>query len=122
MRKLIEDSEFFKMLMNLQDISQDFYMYSVTFRRRLTALLPLIFVALENPRCTNEAYQILIMSIRIQDRGLLTAGREQEDLAKDEMHRLLLLIPFFHQQFIGEPNVEGLRQSSTMFPSPRAMI
>ena len=85
------------MLMNLQDLSEYFYAYSITLKRRLSALLPLIFVAIENPQCSNEAYQILIMSIRIQDHGLLSTGHEQEDLAQDEMHRLLLLLPYFHQ-------------------------
>ena len=96
-KKIIEESEFFKMLMNLQELSAEFFLYSISLKLRKTALLSLIFVALENPRCTSDAYQILILSIRIQDHRLLTPGGEQEDLAKDELHRLLLLLPFFNQ-------------------------
>jgi hypothetical protein len=122
MRRLFEESEFFKMLMSLQNLSQDFYNYSITLRQRVSALLPLVFIAFENPKCTSEAFQILIVSIRIQDHGLLTIGVKSEDLAKDEMHRLLLLLPFFNQQMLGEPTQVGLRQSSTMFSSPRAIV
>lgn len=125
MRRILEESDFFKLLINLQEVSPDVLNYSLSLRQRRTALLSLIFLALENPKCASDAYQILIMSIRVQDHSLLTAGGLQEDLAKDELHRLLLLLPFFNQQFLGEPLIGdelGLRQSSTMFPSPRAMI
>ena len=103
MRRIIEESEFFKTLLNLQTLSQEFFAYSISLTQRKNSLLSLIFVALENPKCTREAYQILILSIRIQDHGLLTHNDDQLDLAKDELHRLLLLLPFFNQQFLGEP-------------------
>lgn len=96
MRKIFEDSDFFKMLMNLQEISPDFFLYSISIKQRKTALLSLIFVALENPKCASDAYQLLIMSIRIQDNSLLSAGDLHKQLAKDELHRLLLLLPFFN--------------------------
>jgi len=103
MRKIFEDSEFFKMLMNLQEISPEFFLFSISIKQRKTALLSLIFIALENPKCASDAYQLLIMSIRIQDHSLLSAGDLHKQLAKDELHRLLLLLPFFNQQFLGEP-------------------
>lgn len=65
MRRILEDSEFFRQLRDLQEVPQEFYLYSLGFKARKTALLSLLFVALENPRCASDAYQILIMSIKI---------------------------------------------------------
>jgi len=56
MRKILEDSDFFKLLINLQDISQEVFRYSLSLRLRKTALLSLIFLALENPKCASDAY------------------------------------------------------------------
>jgi len=56
MRKILEDSDFFKLLINLQDISPEVYCYSLSLRQRRTALLSLIFLALENPKCASDAY------------------------------------------------------------------
>jgi hypothetical protein len=65
MRRILEDSDFFKLLINLQEVSQDVLSYSLSMRQRKTALLSLIFLALENPKSASDAYQILITSIRV---------------------------------------------------------
>lgn len=56
MRRLLEDCEFFKMLIGLQDLSDQFYFYSLTLTKQLSALLPLVFVAIENPNCSQDAF------------------------------------------------------------------
>jgi hypothetical protein len=65
MRRILEESDFLKLLIGIQKLSSHFYSYSISIKRGKTALLPLLFAALENPHSCEDAYKSLIVTIRI---------------------------------------------------------
>lgn len=65
MRRILEESDFMKLLIGIQKLSSHFYNYSLSVRAGKTALLPLLFAALENHACCEDAYRSLIVTIRI---------------------------------------------------------
>lgn len=101
MRRILEESDFLKLLIGIQKLSSHFYSYSMSLARCKTALLPLLFAALENHKCCEDAYKSLIVTIRIQDSKLLNCSYDESVRAESELHRFLLLVPFFYQQFLG---------------------
>lgn len=109
MRRILEESDFLKLLIGIQKLSSHFYSYSLGLREAKTAFLPLLFAALENHLSCEDAYKSLIVTIRIQDSYLLTCSFEETKQAETELHRFLLLVPFFYQQFLGytASNSEG---------------
>jgi len=101
MRRIFEESDFLKLLIGIQKLSTPFFKYSLSLSKRKTSILPLLFSALENYKSCEDAYKTLIITIRVQDHMLLSCGDSDAELSCDELHRLLLLLPFFMQQFIG---------------------
>lgn len=74
MRRILEESDFLKLLIGIQKLSPHFYSYSLGLKRGRTALLPLLFAALENHLSCEDAYKALIVTIRIQDSHLLNCS------------------------------------------------
>ena len=101
MRRILEESDFLKLLIGIQKLSPHFYGYSLSHQAGKTALLPLLFAALENHLSCEDAYKSLIVTIRIQDSHLLMTNSSEVARAETELHRFLLLIPFFYQQLLG---------------------
>lgn len=77
MRRILEESDFLKLLIGIQKLSSHFYSYSISLKRGKTALLPLLFAALENPHSCEDAYKSLIVTIRIQDSHLLSCSKDE---------------------------------------------
>jgi len=97
MRRILEESDFLKLLISIQKLSSHFYSFSLSLKRGYTALLPLLFSALENSASCEDAYKSLIVTIRIQDSHLLNCSYDEAVRAESELHRFLLLVPFFYQ-------------------------
>ena len=77
MRRILEESDFLKLLIGIQKLSPHFYSYSLSLKNGKTALLPLLFSALENHASCEDAYKSLIVTIRIQDSHLLTFSQDE---------------------------------------------
>ena len=77
MRRILEESDFLKLLIGIQKLSSHFYGYSLSLKQAKTSLLPLLFAALENGQCCEDAYKSLIVTIRIQDSHLLTCSQDE---------------------------------------------
>ena len=77
MRRILEESDFLKLLIGIQKLSSHFYGYSLSLKQAKTSLLPLLFAALENGHCCEDAYKSLIVTIRIQDSHLLTCSQDE---------------------------------------------
>ena len=97
MRKILEESDFLKLLIGIQKLSPHFFSYSLSLKQGKTALLPLLFAALENHLSCEDAYKSLIVTIRIQDSHLLSCSKDESGRGETELHRFLLLVPFFYQ-------------------------
>ena len=97
MRRILEESDFLKLLIGIQKISPHFYSYSLSIPAGKTALLPLLFAALENHTCCEDAYKSLIVTLRIKDRHLLVVNTDQTEFMAVELQRFLLLVPFLLQ-------------------------
>lgn len=132
MRKILEESEFFKLLAMKQKLSDDnFYSYNLSIQQDKSSLLPLLFRAIENPACCEDAYKSIIVTIKFQDNRLLNNRRTEEsvddpDIGKQELHRFLILMPFVNQQFLGyTDNADSssrLRRSTTLFTNKKSII
>lgn len=97
-RKVLEESDFLKMLINIYKLSQHFYAYSLSVSKKQSSLVGLIFDALENPFCVEDALKSLLVTIRIQDYYIL--NNYKSDLSEIEMQRFILLLPYLMQQFM----------------------
>ena len=97
LRRILEESDFLKLLIGIQKLSPHFYSYSLGLNRGKTALLPLLFAALENHLSCEDAYKALIVTIRVQDSHLLICSQDEWARGETELHRFLLLVPFFYQ-------------------------
>lgn len=129
MRRILEESDFLKLLIGIQKLSPHFFSYNLCVETGRTALLPMLFAALENPSSCEDAYKSLIVTIRIQDSHLLMVNSDESARAGSELHRLLLLVPFFHQQFLGyEQGLDaqsisiGIRRSTELFTNKKSII
>ena len=65
MRRILEESDFLKQLIGKQKLSTHFYGYSLSLKAGKTALLPLLFCALQNPKSCLDAYKSMIVTIKI---------------------------------------------------------
>ncbi len=63
--KVLEKSDFIKMLIGVSKLSPNFYSYSLTMTSNQTSLFELIFDAVKNPLCFEDAMKFLIISIRV---------------------------------------------------------
>ena len=63
----MEESDFLKMLIGVSKLSPHFYAYSLSLAKRKSSLLSLIFDALENPLCVDDAMKSLIITVRVYD-------------------------------------------------------
>ena len=77
MRRILEDSDFIKQIIVNQKLSQNFYNYNLSMQRDQSALLPLLFSALENPKCCEDAFKSLIVTIKFQDTKLINNWRAE---------------------------------------------
>lgn len=95
-RRVLEESDFLKMLIGISKLSQHFYSYSLSIFRKQSSFLNLLFDAIENPKCLQDAVKCLIITVRIQDYKLLM-NLANKDLLEVELQRFLILIPFMQQ-------------------------
>ena len=65
MRRIFEESDFLRILISKEKLTQRFYSYSLSLTKAKTSLLPLLFAALENPKSCEDAFKSLIVTIRI---------------------------------------------------------
>jgi hypothetical protein len=65
LRRILDESEFVKMLIGIYKLSPNFYSYSISISKKQTSLMDLIFNALENPLATEDAIKSLIITVRI---------------------------------------------------------
>lgn len=96
--KVLEKSDFLKMLIGVTKLSPNFFSYSISMSKGESCFLQCIFDAIENPLCAEDAFKSLLITIRVQDYQLLNASNKR-DFAELELQRLLYLIPFLMQQF-----------------------
>lgn len=76
--KVLEKSDFLKMLIGVQKLSTNFYNYGISMQRNHGSLLSLIFDAVDNPESVEDAMKCLIISIRVQDLSFLNASGKRE--------------------------------------------
>ena len=95
MRRILEESDFLKLLIGINKLSAHFFRYSLLHTQGRSSLLQLLFASLSNSEACEDAYKALIVTIRIQDPRLLSSGKDDIEVGRDELHRLLLLLPFF---------------------------
>jgi hypothetical protein len=67
-------------------------------QRKQTSLLFLLEGGVGNPKCFLNSMKCLLATIKIQDGALLSS--DSECLGRDELKRILLLMPFFMQEFL----------------------
>jgi len=65
MSRLLEKSDFFRILFAKQKLSDRFYQFNMTIQERSTSLLLLLFSGLENELCFEDALKCLIATIKI---------------------------------------------------------
>lgn len=65
--KVLEKSDFLKMLIGVSKLSNNFYSYSLTMSKSQSSFFELIFGAIKNPDSFEDAMKCLIISIRVQD-------------------------------------------------------
>lgn len=125
-RRTLEETNFVKILIVFQKLSDLFYSYNLQMESRRQSFMSILFNSIRNPLCTRDALKTLILSIRIQDSKLLVGENQQnldETLSRDtmddkrddsaaadqnlkqavgkvELIRLLYLLPYFMQQFL----------------------
>lgn len=63
--KVLEKSDFLKMLIIEPKLSSNFYAYSISMAKGESCFLKCLFDALENPLCTEDAMKCLIVTIKI---------------------------------------------------------
>lgn len=122
--KVLEKSDFLKMLIAVPKLSSNFFAYSISMAKGESCFLQCIFDALENPLCTEDAMKSLIVTIRVQDYQLLNAS-SRRDFADLELQRLLYLIPFLMQQFsyiFNSQNNPANRGKQPIFANHRSII
>ena len=78
MRKILEESDFLKMLIGVFKLSPNFYGYSLSLSKKKTSLMDLLFDCLENPMAAEDAIKSLIITVRVQDTDLLNSKEKCE--------------------------------------------
>lgn len=63
--RVLEKSDFLKMLIGVTKLSPNFYAYGVTLSKKQSSLLKFIFDALENSNSLEDAFKSLIITIRV---------------------------------------------------------
>jgi len=63
--KVLEKSDFLKMLVIEPKLSSNFYAYSISMAKGESCFLKCLFDALENPLCTEDVMKCLIVTIKI---------------------------------------------------------
>lgn len=113
MRRILEDSEFYKLLLGLQRVPLTFSQHKL--KNIKSSFLSLLFSVVSNPKVSDDAFKSLIVTIKAQD-SLLTSS--QDNLAKEELHRFLLLLPYLMTHF----TVQDVAQSVTLFSNKRTVV
>ena len=83
-RRILEESDFLKMIIGISKLSHHFYAYNLSIKRNQASLLSLIFDTLENPNSVEDAMKSLIVTIRVQDYKLLNS-QEGKELCEVEL-------------------------------------
>jgi hypothetical protein len=65
MRRLFEESEFLKTLLNVQKLSPMFSTLKLSLDQDdHNSIIHLLFLALENPKCSEDAFRCLMVTIK----------------------------------------------------------
>jgi hypothetical protein len=70
MRRILEDSEFYKLLLSLQRVPHTFSQHKL--KNIKSSFLSLLFSVVSNPKVSDDAFKSLIVTIKAQD-SLLTS-------------------------------------------------